>query len=184
MTIADFAVLPVQAQSSLTALAAALQGVAPSDVKAWVCNVADLPATGQIAPLVSDVDSWAGKSRLCLYYFECNQAQVDLQAVRRAFADAKAAEENDRAYPRLNPSSHCLYVGSSQSVSKRLAEHLGYGAARTYALQLQHWARPLGLKFSFVCAKYADSTPYQVVQALEDALWQSRRPMFGRQGRR
>jgi hypothetical protein len=62
--------------------------------------------------------------------------------------------------------------------------HLGFSASATYALQLVHWARPLLLELDFVCARYAENTPFEVVQALEDTLWETRKPMFGRQGRK
>ena len=88
------------------------------------------------------------------------------------------------AYPRLNAQATCFYVGSSQSVAKRLKEHLGFGAGKTYALQLVHWARPLSLELDFVCAKYAENTPIEAIQALEDTLWETSKPMFGRQGRK
>jgi hypothetical protein len=119
-----------------------------------------------------------------LYYIECRPTNIDLVKVERTFAKAKAHSSNDRHYPRLNQPGTCFYVGSSQSVTTRFKEHLGFGAKSTYALQLIHWARPLSLELTFVCAKYAEDTPIEVVQALEDTLWETRRPMFGRQGRR
>jgi len=119
-----------------------------------------------------------------LYYFDCCAPGIDLSKVEQTFAVAKAHETNDRAYPRLNAKGQCFYVGSSQSVAKRLSEHLGYRARKTYALQLIYWARPLALELEFVCARYAESTPPAVVQALEDTLWETKVPMFGRQGRK
>lgn len=108
----------------------------------------------------------------------------DLAAAARAYAAAKD-NDGDRAWARLNDHvGDSFYVGSSQSIAKRVAEHLGYGARQTYALHLRHWARDLGLTLDLVCAQYPDDTPLPVLQALEDALWQARRPMFGRQGRR
>ena len=128
--------------------------------------------------------AWAGKCKSCLYYFECVTTDIDLMEVERTFAMAKAHEENNRAYPRLNAKGRCFYVGSSQTVAKRFAEHLGYGSKKTYALQLLHWARPIGLRVKLTCAKYPNCTPYSVLQALEDTLWDNKAPMFGRQGRK
>lgn len=179
-----FAALPTQAQASLAQLSRDVEGVLPVDVRAWTLQVAELSSSADKPPVVAEVEAWANKSRLCLYYFDCLSPIPDLAKVERAFADAKAHEANDRAYPRLNGQNTCFYVGSSQTVAKRFSEHLGYGAARTYALQLIHWAHPLQLSLQFVCAKYSDSTPYTIVQALEDALWESKQPMFGRQGRK
>lgn len=184
MTHSAFATLPAQAQASLVQLSQAIHGVVPFDVKEWTIQVGGLPLGAAKTDLIGQVEEWANKSKLCIYYFECVSPDADLSMVQRVFADAKAHEENDRAYPRLNRPSRFFYVGSSQAVAKRCNEHLGYGAARTYAMQLSHWARSLNLTLRFVCAKYQDNTPYPIVQALEDALWNNKQPMFGRQGRK
>lgn len=184
MKASCFTSLPQIAQTTLARLSSALSGVVPAEVKSWRVDVASLPVGMEDSQLLIDVRRWAGKSKLCLYYFACANSEVDLPLVAQAFADARAHESNDRAYARLNASSSCFYVGSSQSIAKRLSEHLGYGAAGTYALQLLHWARPLSLELEFVCAKYPEGTAYSIVQSLEDALWESKAPMFGRQGRK
>jgi hypothetical protein len=167
----------------LARISAAVEGVVPTAVASWPIDVSELPADGDGCSVLGEVRDWAGGSRLCLYYFDCITPEADLAAVEHAFTHAKTRAKKARAYPRLNSLSSCLYVGSSQSLAKRLGDHLGYGASGTYALQLQYWARPLSLRVELVCAKYADATPYSVVQTLEDALWESKAPMFGRQGR-
>lgn len=93
--------------------------------------------------------------------------------------------DKDRAYARAGMPSKCLYVGSSRSVATRLKEHLGFGSSpKTYALQFAHWAQGLDLSLKFCCARYLDSVPAGVMQALEDALWLELAPMFGRRGSR
>ena len=179
-----FAQLPRQAQASLARVSATVEGVVPSAVASWPIAVSELPADAADCSLLGAVRDWASGSRRCLYYFDCSAPGADLAAIEHAFADAKARAKGIRAFPRLNSQSDCLYVGSSQSIAKRLGEHLGYGAPSTYALQLRHWAAPLSLRLEFCCATYAVTTPYSVVQALEDALWESKAPMFGRQGRK
>lgn len=154
------------------------------DVRTWKIDVSTLPPEKDGLQLIQEVSEWAGKSKTCLYYFECCSPSIDLDEVRQIFAASKANDTNDRAYPRLNSDRKCFYVGSSQSVAKRLTEHLGYGAKKTYALQFIHWARPLSLRIEFVCARYPESTPSAVIQALEDTLWETKKPMFGRQGRK
>jgi len=168
----------------LATISAAVEGVLPIDVRSWRIDVSTLPLDPDGSTVIQEVSAWAGKSKTCLYYFERHSSNLDLGRVERTFADAKALGANDRAYPRLNAHGTCFYVGSSQSVAKRLREHLGYGAKATYALQLIHWARPLSLELEFVCAKYAENTPPEAIQALEDTLWETKRPMFGRRGRK
>ena len=103
--------------------------------------------------------------------------------VERAFVKAKDRKTHKRAYPHLNAPGTCLYVGSSRSLATRFRDHLGFGPKGTYALQLVHWAPQLSLQLEFVCARYAEDTPAEVIAALEDTLWDARRPMFGRKGR-
>lgn len=179
-----FASLPAQTQAALAAKSSAVAGVVPDDVKSWQIDISGLTTEPNESDLIREVSEWAGNSKNCLYYFRCLTENVDLALVERSFAIAKAHEANDRAYPRLNDKGAFFYVGSSQSIAKRFREHLGYGPKRTYALQLIHWARRLAINLEFVCAKYPTSTPYEVIQDLEDTLWESHAPMFGRQGRK
>lgn len=184
MNDSTFSTLPAQTQTALARISAAVDSVLPAEVRTWPINVSALPQEAAGSSLIQEVSNWAGRSKACLYYFECRSTSADLARVQRTFAKAKGRKVNHRAYPRLNAPGTCLYVGSSQSVARRFKEHLGFGASGTYALQLVHWARPLSLELVFVCAKYAEDTPLSVVQALEDTLWETRRPMFGRQGRK
>ena len=179
-----FSALPALTQTELARVSAAVGGVLPAEVRSWRIDVSALPSEAASSSLIREVSAWAGKCKTCLYYFECRSANTDLARIERTFVQARAHSTNDRAYPRLNAPGTCFYVGSSRSVATRLKEHLGFGAKATYALQLIHWARPLSLELTFVCAKYAESTPYEVVQALEDTLWETKKPMFGRQGRK
>ncbi len=179
-----FSKLPAQTQEKLNRLASDVAGVYPIEVKAWKIEISKLPGEPDGLALIEQIANWAGRSKVCIYYFENRSKNVSLEIIERAFASAKAHEENDRAYPRLNTQGHIFYVGSSQSVAKRFKEHLGYGSTSTYALQLVHWAKHLGLELDFVCAKYAEETPANVMQALEDTLWLELKPMFGRMGRK
>ena len=73
---------------------------------------------------------------------------------------------------------------SSYNLLKRLKEHLGYGAKDTYALQLAHWAREMNLDIEVVCAEYPEGIGQEILQTLEDTLWETLKPMFGRKGQR
>jgi hypothetical protein len=179
-----FSDLAAQTQGVLARLAAGVEGVLPAAVRSWPIDPLGLVEEATASSLLREVSAWAGAGQVCLYYVECRSADVDLTEIAGAFAAAKARKRRARAYPRMNSPGTCLYVGSSRSMGKRLREHLGYGAAGTYALQLAHWATPLSLQLDFVCAKYPEDTPPEVMQALEDTLWQVRRPMFGRRGAR
>jgi hypothetical protein len=184
MNDSTFSALPAQTQTALAAISAAVEGVLPAEVRSWSIDATDLPSEAAVSSLLQEVSEWISVSRACLYYFECRSTDTDLAKVERAFVKVKARKGHKRAYPRLNAQGTCFYVGSSQSLAKRLRDHLGFGPSGTYALQLAHWAPPLALQLDFVCARYPDDTPREVIQALEDTLWETRRPMFGRKGRK
>ena len=178
-----FEELPALTQAALAEVSAAVEGILPVEIRSWPIDAADLQDETAVAGLIRDVSQWAGASKACLYYFECRSADVDLAKVEHAFVKAKARKTRKRAYPHLNAQGTCLYVGSSRSLATRFRDHLGFGPKGTYALQLVHWTPALSLQLEFVCARYAEGTPAEVIAVLEDSLWDARRPMFGRRGR-
>lgn len=92
--------------------------------------------------------------------------------------------ENDAAikYPRHNKlDGRCLYVGSSRKTANRLAEHLGFGSAKTYSLQLSHWASGLEGRFTISVFGY-DSQDKEWITWLEDRLSENHAPLLGRRG--
>lgn len=183
MSELTFDELPTLTQAALAEVSAAVEGILPAEIRSWPIEAADLLDDAVVLGLLKEVSGWAGASKTCLYYFDCRSADVDLAKVERAFLKAKHRKAHKRAYPHLNAQGTCLYVGSSRSLATRFRDHLGFGAKGTYALQLVHWAPALALPLEFVCAKYAEDTPAEVIAALEDALWDTKRPMFGRKGR-
>lgn len=182
--MSEFSELPSKTQRMLAVMSDAVQGVLPEDVRSWRFSSGALPISPENLNLPAEVSNWVNRSKSCLYFFRCTPGDVDLARIRTDFLGAKSCTENVRCYPRLNQNSSTLYVGSSQSMANRLREHLGYGARGTYALQLVHWARDADVELDFVCAKYPKDTSPEVLQTLEDTLWQELAPMFGRQGRK
>lgn len=176
--------LPALTQKNLAAIAVAVEDVVPIETSEWRFLVSTLPARSEDVELLQTLSTWAGKSTKCLYTLHCVTPSVDLNDVDRAFVIAKGRANKLRAYPKINSKSACFYVGQSKAIRKRMCEHLGFRAKGTYALQLIHWARELDLDLMLTCAKYPESTPETVLQALEDTLWDELTPMFGRQGKR
>ena len=83
-----------------------------------------------------------------------------------------------RSCPALNSPSQVMYVGSSTTgVGKRIQQHIGNGAAGTYALQLNHW---FDGKYSITIKQYEESR--EVIQIIEDDLSDQLKPAFGKQG--
>jgi hypothetical protein len=175
--------LPAMTQSALRGLANAVNNVLPVDVDSWVISTATLNPAAKTHVVVDQVAKWEGEGRTFLYYFELtSEPSVDLARVEQAYKDARA--NSARAFARPIRQSNCLYVGGSQNISQRLKGHLGFGAKGTYAMQLAHWAPHLNLTLKFTCARYADTERPEIMQALEDTLWDTLTPMLGRKGKR
>jgi hypothetical protein len=133
--------------------------------------------------LVEEIKKWRVKDQKSVYFIDVD-TRIELSRIQLAFNDAKTKDKGSRAYCRLNGARHCLYVGRSDQLHTRVWQHLGYGHEKTYALQLSHWAHPLHLHFELHCAQYPRDTENDVLQAIEDQLWDEKKPMFGRRGPR
>jgi hypothetical protein len=178
-----FTDLPKTTQTTLRRLVDAVADVIPVSTSSWSISTAALDPAAKTHAVVDEVAKWEGNNRAFLYHFRVtNENEIDLPEVERVYAAEKAVSE--RAFARFIRQSPCLYVGGSQNISQRLKEHLGFGAKGTYAMQLAHWARDLRLELEFTCAKYSDELEVEILQALEDTLWDKLQPMLGRRGKR
>lgn len=179
----DFKLLPNHARKHLLELAARVTDVVPIDTGSLRVQTHHLDPEIEQRALLDKVAVQTCKNHLYLYYFQLVH-NPDLVEIERTFRNAKETEKHRRAYPRLNHKSRFLYVGSSFNIYQRFKDHLGYGSKRTYSLQLAHWAFNLNLELDFIYAKYPQDTTHDVIQVIEDTLWDELRPMFGRRGQR
>lgn len=119
----------------------------------------------------------------CIYTISVSK-DSDLLSMMKAFATAR--KKKDRKYSKLNQSGKsCLYVGSScTGFVKRINEHFGFGSKSTYALHLCHWAQQAfpSMKLTLNYVEYPEDTDPELIQILEDTLWENSEPMFGRKG--
>lgn len=176
-----FTELQALAKKRLDAISQRLTGVSPVKTGALSFTVAQ--ALNSSEQLFLSVEKFSEKKLPYIYTLSAS-GDINADQIRAAFSTAKAQEKNDRAYARLNAeTSSCFYVGSSYDFLKRFKEHIGYGAKTTYALHLSHWAQdfPL-LELALHYAQYQEGTSQDLLQALEDALWEKKMPMFGRKG--
>jgi len=165
----------------LNELSMSVRTIISESVETWKLNSSSLIRDGKEPEVVAKVKKWAEGGSAFLYFLSLSQNDK-LAEIEAAFSLSKAKENKERQYSRLNSHNTCLYVGSSRDLSKRLKEHLGFGQPKTYSLQLAQWAQPLSLELEFVCARYSSSTQGEILQTLEDTLWTSSKPMFGRRG--
>jgi hypothetical protein len=173
-----FAHLGSDAKASIERIATLIEVATPIEVKSVIfqphtkCEIDEA--------IIKQVAGWCSKGQPCLYVFHL-AGEFNVSAVGRAFVDAKR-NLNIRKFSKFGDENDCLYVGSSRDLGKRFKEHLGFGSAATYALQLSHWAPSLLLNIKFLAALYPVTTPPEVLQLLEDTLWDKRMPMFGKRG--
>lgn len=104
--------------------------------------------------------------------------------VYNRYKNAKENKKSERAYARLNTKSPCLYVGSSKGLIPRIKQHLGFGPKGTYAMQLCYWCEKLDLDITLNIYAFDNGISITAFQAFEDGVWNSLRPMLGRQGKK
>lgn len=138
--------------------------------------------SGYPAQTLGALKTWSSSKARYIYQFSVkDDAYKELHG---AFKEAKETRKNDRAYCRLNPASALLYVGSSSDLDSRIKQHLGFGNKGTYAMQLRHWLPEREGMLRIQAWRFSKEIDGAVVQAIEDGLWASNKPMFGRQGAR
>ena len=95
-------------------------------------------------------------------------------------------KKNGTDYPRINAAHQdgiTLYVGRSRNLKKRLREHLGAEAPGVYALHLKRWAPSVKAEIVISVIRFHE-THDLVVQTIEDGIWETLKPAFGRKGGR
>ena len=125
----------------------------------------------------------ARKSDAAIYAISLPDAEPP--QIHAALADARNGKFDDRCYSRVLPllkaATPALYVGSSRSLHKRLLEHLGHGAKKTYSLHMLTWAQELG-RVVIDVRFYPSTIENDLLCALEDHWAATLKPLFGKRG--
>lgn len=142
----------------------------------------DLGSEG-FAALMRDLRAAVPKGSTVIYALRPLDGRDDtIELVHTLFETSKTQKGwRSRDNQRLSP---WLYVGSSRNITKRIKEHLGFGSETTYALKLSAWLPLDDFPLELTCAVYPEGLSATVISALEDALWERLKPMFGRKGSR
>lgn len=168
--------------NDIAELAESVKGASPEEIKEKTIAFSDI-AEGNVEKYLNSLSEWEGKYSRCPYIYIIKAIDdTDLDRCRAKFANAKKEKVGARAYARLNGKSATLYVGSSHSISKRIGEHFGLGYRGTYALQMKIWVAGLDGSMKISIARLDAAIDRNVLQAVEDGLWQIDQPMFGRRG--
>ena len=124
-----------------------------------------------------------GRFKYIYTFFLPDNCQV--RSLYERYRAAKNGRKAARAYARLNQGEcHCLYVGSSNDLIPRIRQHLGFGPKGTFAMQLCHWCEDTNLDLTLKIYSFANSIDKKAFQAFEDGVWDSLKPMLGRQGKK
>jgi hypothetical protein len=116
---------------------------------------------------------------------DANEAKKDF--ISKRFNDSRSVQntedfEGKKDFCRWNEvMSDYLYIGRSQKLRSRLKQHLGAGNEGIFAMHMLRWATGVQCKVEISHYQF-DKMDNLIIQALEDGLWQSFNPMFGRKG--
>jgi len=158
---------------------------------------------GKVNELYEQLTKWTedNKKDRYIYIIQASDGTDRIKCHKQyeeAKEKSKESKENYRAFARINnPSknkkggsipdwkaSPTLYVGSSNSISSRIKQHLGFGPNGTFALQTKYWLEGLSGGLNITVWRFSSSIDQDVIQALEDGLWEEHKSMFGRRGTR
>jgi hypothetical protein len=120
------------------------------------------------------------------YVYILNVVRRNSTLVHELTQRRESADRTAWAFSRVIPahaSSHCLYVGRSKDLQVRLTQHFGATSRSVSALHLQHLTAGLAGRVVVLYMRF-DNEDDIVVQAIEDAIWATARPAFGRRGKR
>lgn len=174
-----------QISSGLRSLATEVEAVrlAPMEPVSW--SFADIRSAPQVDLLKPLKSALADREKARFIYVFDVVGEFDSAAVRSAFERARKVSTEGRRFAKLSAGKgSVLYVGSSKKLIRRASEHLGLVAATVYAMHLRQWLPDADLRVRLSPFCLPDAVRNEVVQAIEDGLWQRLNPILGRQGAR
>ncbi len=187
--VMDFSACRALALSNLDRAISNLQGSAPIGDERFKFSLSDLSDPDEISDAFDRVRSKFSSRSAVIYCFELLDVS-GYSTMKAAFKKRVSyCEQSGRRlrYSRLvdEPSPASLYVGSSKSFPSRFAQHLGLaGGADTYAMRLNQWASdcPLDVKLSLWF--FPPGMDQWTLELLEQALWDTKRPLLGKRSGR
>lgn len=117
---------------------------------------------------------------LYIVEFAGNITDKQINKSRKAFRKVRKSKDiNFSRDNKNNVPSRTLYVGTSKDIKARFRTHLGIGKGRsTWALYLSEW---LSRDVIITTVPLLNFTQDES-QLLEDVIWDSCKPMFGKKG--
>jgi len=163
-----------------------LGAIACPGIETVEINLKDL-TQDSIGELLDQVPSGYRKIDREIDYVYVIRLQPEKQSlVPTLWAQLEAARTLANDYCRVNKenaNANALYVGRSKKLKSRLTQHLGTEQKGVYSMHLQRWATGNDAKISISYMKFEQKEDL-LVQAIEDGIWTSLKPAFGRKGER
>ncbi len=117
---------------------------------------------------------------LYIVEFEENVTIEQIKNSRKAFRRVKESKGINFSRDNIDSApNHTIYVGTSQGIKGRFRTHLGVGKGRsTWALYLSEWLEEEVIITTVPLLNFTQDE----TQLLEDVIWDSCKPMFGKKG--
>jgi len=147
-------------------------------------NTKDLQNVHYVENLLNNIKKQINHNKYKYIYTFSLPDNFPTDKIYKRYKKAKESKKSERAYARLNRKSTCLYVGSSKGLIPRIKQHLGFGPKGTYAMQLCYWCENLNLDIALNIYGFGNGISIKAFQAFEDGVWNSLKPMLGRQGKK
>lgn len=130
----------------------------------------------RVRPLLGE-----GRSPVAIYRLTVNN-QDGADSLRAAFEGYERRDGHVLARNNNIANSTVIYVGSSRKIGQRLQQHLHTCSVGTYALKMHLWCPDANNRVDVEVTAVRGEVEASLVQDIEDAVWRSSRPMFGRLG--
>lgn len=182
----EFSIAISSASDQLDKAKRLLETIACPAVKTLQINLRNLNQES-IGELLDDVPSGYRKVDKLTDYVYVIKLPPDMQSlIPQLWAQLDTARTLADDYCRVNrenTDAQALYVGRSKKLKSRLAQHLGTEQRGIYSMHLQRWATENDALISISYMKF-ENQENLLVQAVEDGIWASLKPAFGRKGER
>lgn len=183
-TPSEFAAAVASASDQLKAVQAGLSTLRCPEIRPLRVKLSSL-SEASIKELLKDLPSShakADKDVDYVYVIRVAEPAADtVSSLRKALTKAREIGGDYCRVIEPCPDTTTLYVGRSKSLKTRLRQHLGAGGAGVYAMHLERWATGIDADLSISYMQFVNQHDL-LVQAIEDGIWESLRPAFGRKG--
>lgn len=182
----DFDKAITSAREQLQSVQRALQKIRCPAIESLTVKLLDL-SQEYIEAVLANVPTGYGKKDIGIDYIYVIQVSDErFDFVGKLSERLEEARKDAKDYPRLNREhllTNTLYVGRSRTLRARLRQHFGNDHKGIYSLHFQRWATSIDADISVIFMKFSEAGNL-LVQAVEDGLWASLKPAFGRKGER